>query len=106
MAAGPCTPNGTPTGTRTEYEEGIDIDQTQLNGGAPGASLTDGGIASIDSRRLIRDPANNCNPVWPWQFVRANSIFSVIHQNGGYTMVGQASGVRVRSVGGRTQRTE
>jgi len=23
--------------------------------------------------------------VWPWQFVRANSIFSVIHQNGGYT---------------------
>jgi hypothetical protein len=23
--------------------------------------------------------------VWPWQFVRANSIFSVIHQNGGVT---------------------
>jgi hypothetical protein len=85
LAAGPCTPNGTPTGTTSEYEEGIDIDQTQLNGGAPGASLTDGGIASIDSQRLIRDPANNCNPVWPWQFVRANSIFSVIHQNGGYT---------------------
>jgi hypothetical protein len=85
VAAGPCTPNGTPTGTTSEYEEGIDIDQTQLNGGAPGASLTDGGIASIDSQRLIRDPANNCNPVWPWQFVRANSIFSVIHQNGGYT---------------------
>src|SRR5215469_10614365 len=85
VADGPCTPNGTPTGTRTEYEEGIDIDQTKVNGGAPGASLTDGGIASIDSRRLIRDPANNCNPVWPWQFVRANSIFSVIHQNGGYT---------------------
>jgi len=85
LAAGPCTPNGTPTGTTTEYEEGIDIDQTKVNGGAPGASLTDGGIASIDSQRLIRDPANNCNPVWPWQFVRANSIFSVIHQNGGYT---------------------
>ena len=85
VASGPCTPNGTPTGTRTEYEEGIDIDQTKVNGGAPGASLTDGGIASIDSRRLIRDPAHNCNPVWPWQFVRANSIFSVIHQNGGYT---------------------
>jgi hypothetical protein len=85
LAAGPCTPNTPPTGTTTEYEEGIDIDQTKVNGGAPGASLTDGGIASIDSQRLIRDPANNCNPVWPWQFVRANSIFSVIHQNGGYT---------------------
>jgi hypothetical protein len=85
VAAGPCTSGGTPTGTRTEYEEGIDIDQTKVNGGAKGASLTDGGIASIDPQRLIRDPANNCYPVWPWQFVRANSIFSVIHQAGGYT---------------------
>ena len=84
VAAGPCTPNTTPTGTRSEYEEGIDIDQTQVNGGAPGAGLTDGGLASIDPKRLIRDPAHNCNPVYPWEFVRANSIFSVIHQAGGY----------------------
>ena len=84
VAAGPCTPFATPTGTTTEYEEGIDINQTKLNGGAPGASLTDGGIASIDSKRLIRDPNNGCNPVWPWDFVRANSIFSVIHSAGGY----------------------
>ena len=84
VAAGPCTPNTKPTGTTTEYEEGIDIDQTKLNGGAPGAALTDGGIASIDSRRLPRDPKNGCNPVFPWQFVRANSIFSVIHQAGGF----------------------
>ena len=84
VAAGPCTIGGTPTGTTTEYEEGIDIDQTKVNGGAPGAALTDGGIASIDPQRLVRDPANGCNPVYPWQFVRANSIFSVIHQAGGY----------------------
>ena len=84
VAAGSCTPNTTPTGTTTEYEEGIDIDQTKLNGGAPGASLTDGGINSIDPTRLVRDPKNGCNPVFPWQFVRANSIFSVIHKNGGY----------------------
>ena len=85
VAPGPCKANTPPTGTRTEYEEGIDIDQTKVNGGAPGAGLTDGGIASIDPKRLIRDPANNCNPVFPWEFVRANSIFSVIHQAGGYT---------------------
>jgi len=85
LAAGPCTPFGAPTGTTTEYEEGIDIDQTKLNGGAPGASLTDGGLASIDLRRLVRDPNMGCNPVFPWAFVRANSIFSVIHSNGGYT---------------------
>jgi Type I phosphodiesterase / nucleotide pyrophosphatase len=84
LGAGPCTPFAAPTGTTSEYEEGIDIDQTKLNGGAPGASLTDGGIKSIDSRRLIRDPNNGCNPVWPWDFVRANTIFSVIHQAGGY----------------------
>ena len=80
VAAGPCTPGAPPTGTTTEYEEGIDIDQTKLNGGAPGASLTDGGIASIDPRRLVRDPRNGCKPVYPWEFVRANSIFSVIHR--------------------------
>ncbi|HWY55500.1 MAG TPA: alkaline phosphatase family protein [Terriglobales bacterium] len=85
VAAGPCTPNTKPTGTRSEYEEGIDIDQTKLNGGAPGAGLTDGGLASIDHKRLIRDPSNGCKPVFPWEFVRANSIFSVIHQAGGYT---------------------
>ncbi len=84
VQAGPCTPFGTPTGTTTEYEEGIDIDQTKVNGGAPGAALTDGGIASIDPKRLVRDPAKGCNPVMPWEFVRANSIFSVVHQAGGY----------------------
>ena len=84
VQAEPCTPNTPPTGTTTEYEEGIDIDQTLVNGGAPGAALTDGGIASIDLQKLVRDPANGCKPVLPWQFVRANSIFSVIHQAGGY----------------------
>jgi len=85
LAAGPCTPNAAPSGTTTEYEEGIDIDQTKLNGGAPGAGLTDGGIASIDSQRLIRNPAAGCAPVWPWNFVRVNTIFGVIHAAGGYT---------------------
>ncbi len=84
VAAGPCTPGGAPTGTTTEYEEGIDIDQSKVNGGAPGASLIDGGLASIDPKRLVRDPKNGCSPVFPWEFVRANSIFSVIHQAGGY----------------------
>ena len=79
---GPCP--AAVTGFTTEYEEGIDFDKTKLNGGAPGASLTDGGLASIDPKHLPRDPANGCNPVMPWDFVRANSIFSVIHQSGGY----------------------
>jgi hypothetical protein len=85
VAAGPCNAGAAPTGTRTEYEEGIDLDQTKLNGGAPGASLTDGGIASIDPQRLIRDPKAGCAPIYPWNFVRTNTIFGVVHRAGGYT---------------------
>src|SRR5690242_21784508 len=40
VLGGTCTPN-TNSGTRTEYEEGIDLDQTKLNGGAPSG---DGGL--------------------------------------------------------------
>ncbi len=84
VGSGPCTPYGQPTGTTTEYEEGIDIDQSQLNGGTPGAGLTDGTVASIDPKRLPRDPKAGCAPVWPWNFVRVNTIFGVIHNSGGY----------------------
>jgi hypothetical protein len=85
VAGGTCIPFTLPTGTTTEFEEGIDRDQTKLNGGAPGASLAEGGVGSIDPMRLPRDPAAGCAPVFPWNFVRTNSIFKVIHDAGGYT---------------------
>jgi hypothetical protein len=81
---GLCTPGAAPTGFTTEYEEAIDLDYTKLNGGAPGASLTDGGIASLDPTRMDRDPKNGCAPVMPWDFVRTNSVFGLIHAAGGY----------------------
>jgi type I phosphodiesterase/nucleotide pyrophosphatase len=81
VLGGTCTPN-TNNGTRTEYEEGIDIDQSKLNGGA---SSGDGGLNSIDSTRLPRDPNNNCQPVFPQNFIRTNTIFGVIHAAHGYT---------------------
>ncbi len=73
------------TGTQTEYEEGNEFDETQLNGGFAGYALTDGGVKSINPDRLIRDPFNNCAPVYSWNFVRTNTIFGVIHAAGGYT---------------------
>jgi hypothetical protein len=76
-----CTPGAAPTGTTTEFDEGIDLDQSKLNGGGTG----DGGIASIDPHKLPRDPARGCAPVYPWNFVRTNTIFGVIHEAGGYT---------------------
>jgi len=85
LAAGTCTPYTTPSGTTTDNDQGIDLDDTKLNGGAPGAGLTEGGIASIDPLKLSRDPATGCTPVWPWNFIRTNTIFSVVHAAGGYT---------------------
>ncbi|HEX4193787.1 MAG TPA: alkaline phosphatase family protein [Stellaceae bacterium] len=77
-----CSPNTPPTGTTTEFDEGIDIDKTKLNGGAASG---DGGIASIDPKKLERDPAHGCAPVAPWNFVRTNTIFGVMHGAGLYT---------------------
>src|SRR5580765_5261045 len=83
---GNCTP-GVANGTTTEYEEGVDFDQSKLNGGGPYASPIDGGILSIDPLKLPRDPFSTpaCQPVYPWQFIRTNSIYGVIHAAGGYT---------------------
>jgi hypothetical protein len=33
----------------------------------------------------VRDPAHACAPVYPWNFVRTNTIFGVVHAAGGYT---------------------
>jgi hypothetical protein len=85
LAAGVCTPYVGASGTTTDNDQGIDLDDTKLNGGAPGAALTEGGIASIDPKKLSRSPALGCAPVWPWDFVRTNTMFGVVRQAGGYT---------------------
>jgi hypothetical protein len=85
LGAGPCTPYATPTGTTTDNDQGVDLDDTKLNGGAPGAGLTEGGIASLDPLKLVRDPQLGCAGVWPWNFIRTNTLFGVIHAAGGYT---------------------
>jgi hypothetical protein len=85
LAGGSCAPYGIPKGTTTDYDQGIDIDDTQLNGGARGAAVTEGGVASIDPTKLVRDPQQGCAPVYPWDFIRTNTIFGVVHEAGGYT---------------------
>ena len=85
LGGGTCTPN-MPNGTTTEYEEGIDKNQSFVNG-VDGISTAngDGGINSIDPMKLIRDPYKNCAPVYPWNFVRTNTIFGVAHAAGLWT---------------------
>jgi Type I phosphodiesterase / nucleotide pyrophosphatase len=84
LPGGVCNVNQI-NGTQTEYEEGNEFDQSKINGGFAGYATIDGGTKSIDPDRLIRDPFNNCAPVYSWNFVRTNTIFGVIHGAGGYT---------------------
>jgi hypothetical protein len=77
---GACTSGATPSGTTTEYDEGIELNQNELNGGAPSG---DGGVNAINPMFLVRD--KDCNPVYPWNFIRVNTIFGVIHAAKGYT---------------------
>lgn len=85
LAGGSCVPYSIPTGTTTDYDQGIDYDDTALNGGAPGGAVTEGGVASINPQFLVRNPQNGCAPVYPWNFIRVNTVFSVVHAAGGYT---------------------
>jgi hypothetical protein len=69
-------------GTRTEYEEGVDIDQSKLGGGHVYLDPLDGDYQSINADRLPRDPFSNphgCDPVYPWNFIRTNTIYGVLH---------------------------
>jgi hypothetical protein len=78
---GPCTAGGTPSGTSTEYDEGIDLNQSLLTGGD--TSGGGGGVNGLNPNFMVRD--SNCNPVYPWNFIRENTIYGVIHAAGGYT---------------------
>ncbi|HEY2104628.1 MAG TPA: alkaline phosphatase family protein [Candidatus Binataceae bacterium] len=77
LPAGPCTRGANPLGTTTEYDEGIEINQSLLTGGD---KTGDGGIGGIDPNKLVRDMF--CRPVYPWNFVRDNTIYGVIHAAG------------------------
>jgi hypothetical protein len=68
------TPYGIVGGTQVGLDEEIDTDLTQINGGG-----------GIDTDYLPRDASKNCSPVYPHSWIRTNTIFEVVRQNGGYT---------------------
>jgi hypothetical protein len=62
------------TGTQVGLDEQVDTDLTQINGGG-----------GINTDYLPRDASKNCSPVYPHSWIRTNTIFEVVRQNGGYT---------------------
>lgn len=71
VASGATCP-GTP-GTEVNLSEYLDIDQTRLDGGG-----------GIDPNKLPRDP-NTCALIYPYQYIRVNTIFNVAKNAGLYT---------------------
>jgi hypothetical protein len=61
-------------GTEVVYDESIDIDNTQINGGG-----------GINPAALPLDPSKGCTPVYPHSFLRVNTIFEVARQAGLHT---------------------
>jgi Type I phosphodiesterase / nucleotide pyrophosphatase len=58
-------------GAIVEFAEGLDVDLTALDGGG-----------GINSAYLPRDPNNGCAPIFPHQYLRANTIFEVAKAHG------------------------
>lgn len=71
LAGGACPGQ---IGTQVVFDESIDRDTSRLDGGG-----------GINPDYLPRDPANNCAPVYPHQFLRVNTLFEVVRAKGGYT---------------------
>lgn len=40
---------------------------------------------SVDPNKLPRNPRHHCARVHPWEFLRVNTVFNVVHSAGGYT---------------------
>ncbi len=69
-------------GTQVGFDEEIDFNYLKLDSGKPNGSS---GINGINPDYLPRDPKNSCVPVYPHSFIRANTIFNVVKNAGGYT---------------------
>ena len=69
-------------GTQVGFDEEIDYSYLKLDSGKPNGSS---GINGINPDYLPRNPKNNCAPVYPHNFIRANTIFNVVKDAGGYT---------------------
>jgi hypothetical protein len=62
------------TGTEVDFDETADIAMDRLDAGG-----------GLDPKKLPRDPANGCAPLYPHAYLRVNTIFEVVKSAGGYT---------------------
>jgi hypothetical protein len=61
-------------GTIVAWDESVDKDLTQLDGGG-----------GFNPKYLVRDPKNGCKTILPHEYLRVNTIFEVVKAGGGTT---------------------
>ena len=81
-AGHPPMPCATGPGVEVNQAENLDVDLHRIDGGV-NASLTGRNSAvAIDPNNLPGQLVNGaCQPLWPHNFVRTNTIFGVLHQH-------------------------
>ncbi|ODP35909.1 hypothetical protein A9762_01615 [Pandoraea sp. ISTKB] len=72
-AGATCAQGHTP-GAEVVFDDSIDRDPKRIDGGG-----------AIDPARLPRDPARHCEPVYPHNYMRVNTVFEVVRAAGGRT---------------------
>jgi hypothetical protein len=72
-----------PPGTEMNIAEPIDKDPTSIDGGVHAALTGLNSAVAIDPTHLpLQSAGGHCNPVWPHNLVRTNTIFGVVHGHG------------------------
>jgi hypothetical protein len=70
-------------GAETTYAENVDTDLTRIDGGVTGSLTNANAAVAISPANLPGQMVGGkCQPVWPHNFVRVNSIFGVLHAHG------------------------
>jgi len=69
-----------PPGAPATYDETIDHDLTQIDGGVPGSLQSLNGAVAI--KRANLPVGSDCKPVYPHSFLRVNTIFEVAKAGG------------------------
>ncbi|MCI4677151.1 alkaline phosphatase family protein [Rhodoblastus acidophilus] len=70
-------------GAETTFAENVDTDSSRIDGGVPNSLLSANGAVAISAAHLPGKMVNGkCQPVWPHNFLRVNTIFSILHARG------------------------
>ncbi|MFI5612116.1 alkaline phosphatase family protein [Amycolatopsis sp. NPDC051903] len=88
LPAGTTNCAGAKPGAAVDYTEDLDHDQNALDAGQGVANLANGVLAMTGNPRTLIDPAKlpvdpkTCEPVYPHQYLRVNTVFEVARQAG------------------------